>query len=200
MNSKVDAYLRKAKKWQEEMGKLRSLLLDSPLTEEFKWAKPCYTFQDSNVAILCGLKESCAIGFMKGALLKDAQGVLVKPGENSQSMRWMKFTSAREIAERKPIVKAYIEEAVAAEKAGVKINFKKNPGSMPEELQKKLKENRALKTAFEALTPGRQRGYILYFSAAKQSETRESRIEKYTPHILKGLGMLDEYRVKGGAV
>jgi uncharacterized protein YdeI (YjbR/CyaY-like superfamily) len=188
---KVDAYFSKLKKWREELKKLRAIFLDSQLTEELKWAKPCYTFQKSNIAILCGLKESCAVGFLKGALLKDPNGILTQPGENSQSMRWMKFTNLRQIAETAPIVKAYIQEAIEAEKAGLKVTFKKNPEPIPEELQNKLDKDSALKTAFKALTPGRQRAYILYFSAAKQSKTRESRIGKCIPQILKGKGLND---------
>jgi len=188
---KVDAYFSKLKKWREELKKLRAIFLDSQLTEELKWAKPCYTFQKSNIAILCGLKESCAIGFLKGALLKDPNGILSQPGENSQSMRWMKFTALRQIAELEPIVKAYIHEAIQAEKAGLKVTFKKKSEPIPEELQNKLDKSPALKTAFKALTPGRQRGYILFFSAAKQSKTRESRIEKCIPQILDGKGLND---------
>jgi len=190
-NPKVDAYFSKLKNWQEELKKLRTIFLDSPLTEELKWAKPCYTFQKSNIAILCGLKESCAIGFLKGALLKDPNGILIRPGEHSQSGRWLKFTSVRQIAETQPILKAYIQEAIEAEKSGLKVAFKKNPEPVPEELQKKLNKNPALKTAFKALTPGRQRGYILFFSAPKQSKTRESRIEKCIPQILNGKGLND---------
>ena len=191
INPKVDVYLSKAKKWQNELKKLRMILLDCQLTEELKWGKPCYTFQKSNLAIMYGLKESCAVGFLKGALLKDPNGILIKPGEHSQSGRWIKFTSVREIVEMEPILKTYIHEAIAAEKAGLKVEFKKNPEPIPEELQNKLDEIPALKTAFKALTPGRQRGYILYFSAPKQSKTRESRIEKWLQHILNGKGMQD---------
>ena len=193
-NPKVDAYFRKIQKWQKEMEKLRTILLDSPLTEELKWGKPCYTFEKSNVAILYGLKESCAVGFLKGSLLKDTKGILIKPGENSQSNRWIKFTSTQEIAEMKPTLKAYLHEAIEVEKAGLKVDFKqKNELVFPEELQKKLDKNLALKTAFTALTPGRQRGYVLYFSAPKQSKTRESRIEKCMPQILQGKGLHDDY-------
>ena len=192
MNPKVDACLSKAKKWQKELKKLRMILLDCQLTEELKWGKPCYTFRESNLAILYGLKESCAVGFLKGALLKDPNGILIKPGEHSQSGRWIKFTSVREIVEMEPILKTYIHEAIAAEKAGLKVEFKKNPEPIPEELQNRMDEMPALKKAFKALTPGRQRGYILYFSAAKQSKTRESRIEKWMEHILNGKGMQDQ--------
>ena len=192
MNPQVDAYLKKAKKWQQEMKRLRRILLNFPLAEELKWGKPCYTFEKSNVAILYGLKESCALGFLKGALLKDANGILVKPGDNSQSARWVKFTGVEEIEEREPILTAYIQEAIDAGKAGLKVDFKeKNELVFPEELQKRLEENPALKTAFEALTPGRRRGYNLYFSGAKQSKTREARIEKCMPQILKKKGLND---------
>jgi uncharacterized protein YdeI (YjbR/CyaY-like superfamily) len=190
-NPKVDGFFNNAKKWKAELAKLRTVILDSELTEELKWAKPCYAFQKSNLAVLCGLKESCAVGFLKGALLKDDKGILIKPGEHSQSMRWMKFTSVREIVEMQPVLKAYIREAIEAERAGLKVIFKKKPEPIPEELQHKLDESPALKTAFHALTPGRQRAYILYFSAAKQSKTRVSRIEKYTKQILNEKGMDD---------
>jgi uncharacterized protein YdeI (YjbR/CyaY-like superfamily) len=190
-NPKVDAHLTKAKKWQPEFKKLRTILLGSKLAEELKWGKPCYTFEKSNLVIMYGLKESCALGFLKGALLKDPKGILIKPGENSQSNRYIKFTNVREIARMEPILKAYIQEAIEAEKSGLKVEFKKNPEPVPEELQNNLDKTPALKTAFNALTPGRQRGYILYFSAPKQSKTRESRIEKCIPQILNGKGLND---------
>ena len=186
MNPKVDQYLSKAARWREELKQLRAILLACPLTEELKWGKPCYTFEKSNVVVLYGLKESCAIGFLKGALLKDAKGILGKPGENSQSMRWLKFTDVPGIAKMKPVLKAFIREAIEAEKAGLKVDFKeKNELVFPEELSSKLDKTPDLKKAFAALTPGRQRGYVLYFSAAKQSETRASRIEKCAPKILQ---------------
>jgi len=190
-NPKVDAYISKAKKWREEFEKLRTIILGCGLTEELKWGKPCYTFQESNVIIMYGLKESCAIAFFKGVLLKDPNGILIKPGENSQAGRWIKFTSVRQIVGMEPVVKAYIHEAIEAEKAGLEVEYKKNPEPVPVELKNKMNETPALKTAFHALTPGRQRGYILYFSAAKQSKTRESRIEKCMPQILKGKGLHD---------
>ena len=191
MNPKVDGYLRKAKKWQEEFKKLRRIILDCGLTEELKWGKPCYTFQKSNIVIIQGFKESCALLFCKGALLNDANGILEKPGENTQAARRIPFTTVREIVEMDPVLKAYIHEAIEAEKAGLKVDFKKNPEPIPEELQNKLDEIPALKTAFDALTPGRQRGYILYFSAPKQSKTRESRVEKCMQQILNGKGLND---------
>ena len=187
MNPKVDGYLRKAKKWQEEMTKLRRISLDSGLTEELKWGKPCYTFQTSNIVIIQGFKEFCALLFCKGALLKDSNGILKKFGW--QAARRIPFSNVREIVEMEPTLKAYIYEA--KEKAGLKVNYKKNPEPIPEELQNKLDEIPALKTAFDGLTPGRQRGYILYFSAAKQSKTRESRVAKWMPQILNGKGLND---------
>ncbi|HEV2328304.1 MAG TPA: YdeI/OmpD-associated family protein [Verrucomicrobiae bacterium] len=191
-NPRVDAYLRKAKQWQEEMAKLRSIILDCGLTEELKWGKPCYTFQKSNTVIIIPFKESCALMFCKGALLKDARGILTKPGENTQAGRWIKFTSVQEIVKMKSVLKAYIQEAIEAEKAGLKVKFKKTSEfKIPEEFQNKLNKIPALKAAFAALTPGRQRGYLLYFSAAKQSETRESRIEKCMDLIFDGKGLND---------
>ena len=189
MNPKVDGYLRKAKKWQEEMEKLRRISLACGLTEELKWGKPCYTFQKSNIVIIQGFKEFCALLFCKGALLNDPSGILKKFGW--QAARRIPFTNVREIGEIEPSLKAYIREAIEAEKAGLKVTLKKNPEPIPEELQNKLDEIPALKAAFDALTPGRQRGYILYFSGAKQSKTRESRIEKCMEQILKGKGLND---------
>src|SRR6266542_2761432 len=192
MNPKVDGYLRKSKKWQEELEKLRMIILGCGLTEELKWGKPCYTFQKSNIVVIIPLKEYCALLFFKGALLNDANGILIKPGENTQAGRQIRFTNVREIVEMETILKAYIYEAIEVEKAGLKVNFKKNPKPIPEEFQNKLDEIPALKTAFDALTPGRQRGYILYFSAPKQSKTRESRIEKCVQQILNGKGLNDQ--------
>jgi uncharacterized protein YdeI (YjbR/CyaY-like superfamily) len=190
-NPKVDAYVSRAKKWQKEFEKLRMIILGCPLTEELKWGKPCYTFQNSNVVILQGFKEFCALLFAKGALLKDPNGLLEKPGESTQAARRIPFTNVREIVKWESVLKAYINEAIAAQKAGLEVEFKKNPEPVPEELQNRLEESPAFKTAFEALTPGRQRGYILYVSAAKQSKTRESRIEKWRQQILKGKGLND---------
>ncbi len=190
LNPKVDGYLRKAKTWQEEMEKLRRISLDCGLTEELKWGKPCYTFQKSNIVIIQGFKEFCALLFCKGALLNDPNGILKKFGW--QAARRIPFTNVREIVEMEPILKAYIHEAIEVEKAGLEVNFKKDPEPVPEELQKKLDEIPALKVAFDALTPGRQRGYILYFSGAKQSNTRESRVEKCMRQILKGKGLDDQ--------
>jgi uncharacterized protein YdeI (YjbR/CyaY-like superfamily) len=191
MNPKVDEYLKKVKNWQAETKKLRQVILDCPLSEELKWGKPCYTFQESNIVIIQGFKEYCALMFFKGALLKDAKGLLIKFGESTQSARRIEFTNVQEIIEMESTLKAYIQDAIEAEKAGLKVEFKQNPEPVPEELQNKLDEIPALKTAFEALTPGRQRGYILYFSAAKQAKTKESRIEKCIPQILNGKGLND---------
>ena len=193
MNPKVDVFLSKAKKWQEEMKKLRMIILDCGLTEELKWGKPCYTFEKSNIVLIHGFKEYCALLFFKGALLKDANGILIQQTENVQAARQSRFTNAREIVEMEPILKAYIYEAIEVEKAGLKVNFKKTTEfNIPEEFQNKLDEIPALKKAFGALTPGRQRGYILYFSAPKQSKTRESRIEKCMQQILNGKGLNDQ--------
>ncbi len=193
MNPKVDTFLSKAKKWQKELEKLRMIILDCGLTEELKWDSPCYTFQKSNVVIIGELKECCVLSFFKGSLLNDANGILVQQTENMQSGRIVPFTSVREIEKLEPILKAYIYEAIEIEKAGLKVNFKKTSEfTVPEEFQKKLDKNAALKKAFDALTPGRQRAYLLYFAAPKQSKTRESRIEKYTQQILDGKG-LNEY-------
>jgi uncharacterized protein YdeI (YjbR/CyaY-like superfamily) len=191
-NSRVDEFIAKAKKWPEELTKLRAILLDSELTEEFKWSQPCYTFNGKNVIVISGMKESCVFAFFKGALLKDVHGVLTRPGQHSQSTRWIKFASVREIAEMRSILKAYVREAIEIEKAGLKVKLKKTSDlKVPEELQTMLDEFPDLKAAFEALTPGRQRAYIYHFSAPKQSKTRESRVRKFMPHILNGKGLLD---------
>ncbi|MFX1261116.1 MAG: YdeI family protein [Promethearchaeota archaeon] len=192
MNPKVDAYLSKAKEWQEEFEKLRMIILDCGLTEELKWGKPCYMFQKSNIAVIQGFKEYCALLFFKGALLKDANGILIKPGENTQAGRQIRFTNSGEIVEMKPILKAYIHEAIEVEKAGLKVSFKPTTEFIiPDEFQDKLDEIPDLKTAFDTLTPGRQRAYILYFSQPKQSKTRKSRVEKYMQQILDGKGLND---------
>jgi uncharacterized protein YdeI (YjbR/CyaY-like superfamily) len=191
MNPKIDAFLSEAQEWREETKQLRRIALGCGLTEEFKWRKPCYTFRESNVVIIQGFKEYCALMFCKGALLKDPHGILKKPGEHTQAARQVRFTQVRDVAEMEPILKAYIREAMAAEKAGLEVEFKKNPEPIPQELKNKWEKIPALKTAFGALTPGRQRGYILYFSAAKQSTTRDSRIEKCLKQILKGKGLND---------
>jgi uncharacterized protein YdeI (YjbR/CyaY-like superfamily) len=191
-NPKVDWYFTKAEKWQKEIKKLRTIILDCQLTEELKWGVPCYTFQKSNVVLIHVFKEYCAILFIKGALLKDAKGVLIQQTENVQAARQIRFTNVREIVEMEPILKAYIHEAIEVEKAGLKVNYKKaSEFTVPEEFISKLEEVPGLQDAFDSLTPGRQRAYILYFSAPKQSKTRESRIEKCMPQILNGKGLND---------
>lgn len=190
-NPKVDAVLRQTKQWREEFETLRSIALDSQLTEELKWFQPCYTFQEKNVVLIHGFKEYCALLFFKGALLKDPNRILVTPGDH-QAARQIRFTSLRQIDEMKPILNAYIQEAIAAEKAGLKVKLKKTSDfKIPEEFQSKLKEMPALKAAFRALTPGRQRGYLFHFSRPKQSKTRQSRVEESIPQILKGKGLND---------
>jgi uncharacterized protein YdeI (YjbR/CyaY-like superfamily) len=191
-NSKVDSFFNKAEQWREEFEALRTIVLGCGLTEEFKWMHPCYTLDGNNIVLIHGFKEYCALLFMKGALLKDARGVLVQQTENVQAARQIRFTQVREIVKMKAILKAYIREAIGVEKAGLEVTYKKTSEfNMPEEFRKKLDEMPALKTAFEALTPGRQRGYLLYFSAAKQSQTRESRIEKCLDQIFDGKGLND---------
>ena len=193
MNHKVDVFLSKSKKWQEEFEKLRIIILDCHLTEELKWGQPCYTFEKSNIVLIHGFKEYCAILFIKGALLHDAKGILIQQTENVQAGRQIRFTNVREIVEMEPILKAYIYEAIEVEKAGLEVNFKNNiEFIIPEEFQNKLDEIPALKIAFGALTPGRQRAYILHFSAPKQSKTRESRVEKCMQQILNGKGLNDQ--------
>jgi len=192
MNPKVDWYFNKAKKWQEEIEKLRTIVLDCGLTEELKWGCPCYTFQKSNIVLIHVFNEYCALLFFKGALLHDANGLLVQQTENVQAARQIRFTNVRKIAKLKATLKAYLFEAIEVEKAGLKVNFKKTREfKIPEEFQNKLAEIPALKTAFRALTPGRQRAYLLYFSAPKQSKTRESRVEKCRQQILNGKGLDD---------
>jgi uncharacterized protein YdeI (YjbR/CyaY-like superfamily) len=191
MNPKVDAYLRQARTWREETRELRRIALECGLTEELKWGKPCYTFQESNIVILQGFKAHCDLMFCKGALLRDPKGVLRKPGENSQAARQIRFIHVQEIVGMERVLKAYIHEAIEAEKAGLEVHFKRTPEPIPGELQNKLDEVPALKAAFGALTPGRQRAYILYFSAAKQSKTRAARVEKCMRAILNGKGLND---------
>jgi uncharacterized protein YdeI (YjbR/CyaY-like superfamily) len=192
MNPEVDFFFRKAKKWQEEFEKLRTIILDCGLTEELRWGKPCYTFQQRNVVLIHGFKEYCALLFIKGALLRDANGILIQQTENVQAARQIRFANVREIVEMEPVLRAYIKEAIEVEKAGLEVKYKRTSEfKIPEEFQNKLDEIPGLKTAFDALTPGRQRGYILYFSAAKQSKTRESRVEKCMQQILNGKGLND---------
>jgi uncharacterized protein YdeI (YjbR/CyaY-like superfamily) len=193
MNPKVDFYFSKAKKWQEELEQLRMIVLECGLTEELKWGCPCYTFQKSNIVLIHVFKEYCALLFFKGALLNDASGILIQQTKNVQSARQVRFTGVREIVELAPIVKAYIYEAIEAEKAGLKVGLKKTEDfPVPGEFQSKLDHIPALKTAFNALTPGRQRGYLFYFSQPKQSKTREARVEKYMQQILDGKGLDDQ--------
>jgi uncharacterized protein YdeI (YjbR/CyaY-like superfamily) len=192
MNPKVDFYFVKAKKWQEELEQLRKIVLDCGLTEELKWGCPCYTFQKSNIVLMHTFKEYCALLFFKGALLKDANGLLVQQTKNVQAARQIRFTSAREIVKQKRILKAYIQEAIEVEKAGLKVELKKTSEfTMPDEFKNKLDEMPELKAAFDSLTPGRQRAYLLHFSAPKQSKTRESRVEKSMKKILMGKGLDD---------
>jgi len=193
MNPKVDFYFSKAKKWQKELEQLRIIVLDCGLTEELKWGCPCYTFQGNNIVLIHVFKEYCALLFFKGSVLNDANGILIQQTKNVQAARQVRFTNIQEIAKMGKIVKAYIYEAIEVEKAGLKMKLKKTTEfTMPEEFQKKLNKNAALKTAFHALTPGRQRGYLLYFSQPKQSKTRESRVEKYMKQILNGKGLNDQ--------
>ena len=190
-NPKVDAYLSRAKKWQAEMKKLRIIILDCGLIEELKWGKPCYTYQKGNIVLIQGFNAYCALLFFKGILLKDPNGILIKTGENTRVGRQIRFTNVRQIVGMETVLKAYIHQAIEVEKAGLKVTVDKDPGPIPEEFQNKLDELPALQTAFDALTPGRQRGYILYFSSPKQSKTRESRVEKCMQRILDGNGLND---------
>jgi uncharacterized protein YdeI (YjbR/CyaY-like superfamily) len=192
MNPKVDEFLSKAKKWKEEFEKLRNIVLDCKLTEEFKWMHPCYTFEGKNVVLIHGFKEYCALLFHKGALLQDANGILIQQTKNVQAARQIRFTNVQEIVKMETILKAYIYEAIEAEKAGLEVKMKEHKEFIiPEELQYKFDEIHAFKTAFESLTPGRQRAYIRYFSEPKQSKTRESRVGKYIHKILDGKGLND---------
>lgn len=191
-NPKVDGYLNKAKKWKEESEKLREIVLSCDLTEDFKWMHPCYTLENKNIVIIHGFKEYCALLFHKGALLKDKQRILIQQTENVQAARQIRFTNLQQIVDMEAILKEYILEAIEVEKAGLKVELKKNTEyAVPEEFQTKLDENPALKKAFKALTPGRQRAYLFYFSQPKQSKTRMSRVEKCTQQILDGKGLND---------
>jgi len=190
MNPRIDGFLRKAKKWRDEFEELRMVCLDCGLTEELKWGKPCYRYQESNIVLIHGFKDYCALLFFKGALLKDPSGILIQQTENVQAVRQIRFTNLRDVVKMRPILKAYIKEA--KEKAGLEVSYKKTlEFAVPEEFENRLVESPALKKAFDALTPGRQRGYLLYFSAAKQSKTREARVEKCVPQILNGKGLND---------
>lgn len=192
MNPKVDFYFKKAKKWQKEVTKLRSIMLDCHLSEELKWGVPCYTYEKSNIVLIHDFKDYCALLFHKGALMKDPHGILIQQTENVQSARQVRFTSLEEINKLESILKEYVFEAIEIKESGQKVDFKKTAEyKIPEEFQQKLEEMPALKDAFYGLTPGRQRGYLLHFSSAKQSKTRESRIEKNIRQILDGKGLED---------
>ena len=192
MNPKVDWFFSKDTKWQKEYEKLRMLLLDCGLIEELKWGCPCYTFENTNVVLIHGFKEYCALLFFKGALLNDPNGILIQQTENVQSARQIRFTNVKEIVKMEKILKAYVYEAIEVERAGLKVKLKKTSEyKIPEEFQIKLNKSSALKKAFDALTPGRQRTYIFYFSQPKQSKTREARVEKYMKQILSGKGLDD---------
>jgi uncharacterized protein YdeI (YjbR/CyaY-like superfamily) len=192
MNSSIDFFFRKAKQWKPEYETLRILLLECGLTEEAKWGVPCYTYEGNNIVLMHGFKDYCALLFFKGALMKDVAGILVAQTENVQSGRQIRFAHLQEIIEMEPILKDYVAEAIAVEKAGLKVEFKKTAEfTMPDELQTRFDQEPDFKAAFEGLTPGRQRGYLLYFAGAKQAKTRESRIEKCIPKILEGKGLND---------
>ncbi|MBM6384101.1 MULTISPECIES: YdeI/OmpD-associated family protein [Paenibacillus] len=192
-NTKIDPYFNKLKNWKEEFELLREIVLDCGLTEDFKWMHPCYTLDGKNIVLIHGFKEYCALLFHKGALLKDPHGILIQQTENVQAARQLRFTNAQTIQEMQLIIQDYIEEAVQIEKAGLQVELKKHDEYiLPEELANKFVEIPDLKTAFEGLTPGRQRAYIMHFSSPKQSKTRESRVEKYIPHILDGKGLNDK--------
>lgn len=192
MNPKVDWFFTKETKWQKEYKALRNLMLDCNLTEELKWGCPCYVLNKSNIVLIHGFKDYCALLFHKGVLLKDEHKILIQQTANVQSARQIRFTNLKEITSLKKVIKEYVFEAIEVEKAGLKVEMKKTKEfEMPEEFSNQLKKNAALKKAFYALTPGRQRGYLLYFSQAKQAKTREERVKKYTPIILKGKGLDD---------
>ena len=192
MNPKVDWFFAKDTHWQKEYEKLRKIILDCGLIEELKWGCPCYTFENTNIVLIHGFKEYCALLFFKGALLNDPNDLLIQQTKNVQSARQIRFTNAREIVKMEKILKAYVYEAIEIERAGLKVKLKKTSEfKIPEEFQKRLDKSTALKKAFDALTPGRQRAYIFYFSQAKQSKTREARVEKYLKQILNGKGIDD---------
>lgn len=191
MNPKVDFYFSKGK-WQKEITKLRAIILDCELNEELKWGCPCYTYQKSNIVLIHVFKEYCALLFFKGALLKDTKGILIQQTKNVQAARQIRFTNIQEITKMERTLKAYVYEAIEVERAGLKVKLKKTSDfKVPEEFQKKLDKSKSLKSAFESLTPGRQRAYLFYFAQAKQSKTREARVEKYVKQIMKGKGLDD---------
>jgi len=189
MNSKVDEHINQSKQWKDDMKALRTIILDCQLAEDLKWGKPCYSFQGKNIVIIQGFKDYFALLFFKGGLMKDSKHLLVKMGENTQAGRQMRFENVQDILDKKTIIKDYIFEAVEIEERGEKVEIKREATPVPEEFQIKLNESPELKSAFESLTPGRQRAYLIHFSAPKQSKTRESRIEKSIPDILNGKGM-----------
>jgi len=191
MNPKVDEHINQSKQWKEEMNALRAIILDCQLSEDFKWGKPCYSFDGKNIVIIQGFKEYFALLFFKGGIMKDSKQLLVKMGENTQAGRQMRFENVQDILDKKEIIKDYIFETIEIEERGEKVEIKKDATPIPEEFQIKMDENPELKKAFEALTSGRQRAYLFHFSAPKQSKTRESRIEKSIPNILEGKGMND---------
>lgn len=192
MNPKVDTFLSKSRKWQEEMTLLREIVLECDLNEDYKWMHPCYTYQDRNVVLIHGFKDYCALLFFKGVLLNDYQGMLIQQTENVQDRRQIRFKSLEEIVKHRSLIKNYIKEAILIEQSGLNVAFKKTSEfNIPAEFQNQLEKDKKLKVAFDELTPGRQRGYLLYFSSAKQPKTRESRIEKYIPKILDGKGLDD---------
>jgi uncharacterized protein YdeI (YjbR/CyaY-like superfamily) len=192
MNPKVDFYFAKAQKWQPEITKLREILLDCHLNEELKWGVPSYSFEKSNIVLIHVFKDYCALLFFKGSLLKDPKGILIQQTKNVQAARQIRFTDVKEVTKLKATIKAYIYEAIAVEEAGLKVEMKETKAfEMAEEFETKLNKNASLKKAFYALTPGRQRGYLLYFSSAKQAKTREARVEKYVQKIIDGKGLED---------
>lgn len=192
MNPKVDFFFDKDDKWQKEFEQLRTIVLDCGLNEELKWGQPCYTLNGNNIVLMHGFKEYCALLFFKGALLNDTNGILIQQTENVQAARQIRFTNVKQVVEMAPVLKTYIYEAIEVEKAGLNVKYKKTEDfKIPEEFQNKLDKSSALKTAFNALTPGRQRAYIFYFSQPKQSKTRASRVEKYVQQILDGKGLDD---------
>ena len=192
MNPEVDWYFDKNEQWQKEIRQMRSIALDCGLEETLKWGCPCYVYNNANIVLIHVFKEYCAFLFFKGALLQDPNGILIQQTKNVQSARQIRFTNEKEIVQQKSMLKAYIYEAIEVEKAGLKVKLKKTSDySMPEEFRARLNKMPSLKKAFEALTPGRQRGYLFYFGQAKQSKTRESRIEKYIPKIMAGQGLDD---------
>jgi len=192
LNPKVDAFLRAQKRWRAEFTKLRAIILACDLSEDLKWGQPCYSLDGKNIILMHAFKEYCAVLFHKGALLKDPKGILIQQTKNVQAARQIRFTSLQDVVKVEKTLKAYIREAIAVEKAGLKVPFRRTKDfEMAEELERKLDESRELRAAFEALTPGRQRGYLLYFSQAKQAKTREARVDKCIPRILDGLGLDD---------